>query len=990
MNNDDVEAVARAIGELGADESAHVFTMSWWSEHMLEWAMAHPDFKTQLFRFVDVFPATQGSTDVVRHMHEYFSGATIPRFVDLGVDVADSSVVGRPIAAAVAKSNIEKMARQFIAGESVEDAQSHLRALWDAGSGCILDLLGEKTVTEAEAQRYNERVLTMISALARVSRKWPNNSRLEQDDLGVIPTVQVSVKPSALTAHYSPLTRELAVDDIVSRLREIFALAVEERVFVWLDMEQYDGKDITHEAFRLALTDPAFDRLHTGIVVQAYLKDSFADLRSIIDLSATRTIPLGVRLVKGAYWDAESITAQANDWPSPVWEQKVQSDANYERCIRALHDAHGKVRAAFASHNIRSLSYAVAYARDKGIPDNGYEVQMLYGMAEPMHAGVRGLGIRHRVYAPIGELVPGMAYLVRRLLENTSNESFVRMRFAEEQSLADLLAEPKTALLDNREPPTRRGSTSATDLMPYLPEPLAEWRAESVRADFAHAVVEHGNPVGIYVPAIISGNELRTDQTIASLDPTNPDRVVAESACCTPAQAEGAIAKAKAAYGKWSMTPAIKRAEVLFKAAQWMREHRNELASIEVAEAGKPWAEADGDVCEAIDFLEFYGREAIRLSGGATIQSPAGEHNTLSYRGRGPTLVISPWNFPLAIPTGQVAAALVSGNPVLFKPAEQTPLIAAKLVEALFAGGLPVDVLAFLPGIGEEIGDYMVRHPDVVTIAFTGSLAVGLAINQAAATTSPEQRHVKRVIAEMGGKNPLIVDSDADLDQVIPAVLHSAFGFAGQKCSALSRLICVGSSYGGVIERLRGSVPQLVIGDPRDMATQVGPVIDKEAYDRLMGVREVLGTLGQVVVSNEHVPTKGYFVPPTVFVPNSPKDEFARKELFGPILSVFRAATFDEALQMANDTDYALTAGCISRSPEHIERASQQLRAGNIYINRGITGAIVGRHPFGGYGLSGVGSKAGGPDYLLQFMEPRAVSENTVRQGFAPDLFTDK
>ena len=423
---------------------------------------------------------------------------------------------------------------------------------------------------------------------------------------------------------------------------------------------------------------------------------------------------------------------------------------------------------------------------------------------------------------------------------------------------------------------------------------------------------------------------------------------------------------------------------MLFRAAEWMRARRHDLAALEVFEAGKPWKDADADVCEAIDFLEYYGREMLRLDRGGPVQSPPGEHNRLRYQGRGIGVVIAPWNFPLAIPTGMVAAALVTGNAVLFKPAEQTPAMASKLVEALAAGGLPPGVLAFLPGVGEDVGAYLVEHPDVSFVAFTGSKDVGLHIIQAAAVHRPGQRHVKRVVAEMGGKNALVVDADADLDQAVPIVLGSAFGYAGQKCSALSRLIVVDAVYDQVVERVAGAARQLRVGHPREMGTDLGPLIDAEAYKRVRSYVEFAPMEGRVVAGDGEVPEQGWFVAPTVVADVEAGSRLATDEIFGPVLSMMRAATFDHAIELANATDYALTAGVLSRSPAHIRLAEAELRAGNVYVNRSITGAIVGRHPFGGYGLSGVGSKAGGPDYLLQFLEPRAVSENTLRQGFVP------
>jgi RHH-type proline utilization regulon transcriptional repressor/proline dehydrogenase/delta 1-pyrroline-5-carboxylate dehydrogenase len=585
----------------------------------------------------------------------------------------------------------------------------------------------------------------------------------------------------------------------------------------------------------------------------------------------------------------------------------------------------------------------------------------------------------------VGELVPGMAYLVRRLLENTANESFVRRRFVEGQDLRALLAPPVVDHLPERTLAARRPPTDPKVPTPYEPEPVGEWRRGSVRGAMAAAVSSVGErQLGGVVPARIGGRAVTTTGTITSCDPASPSTVVARSARCGPAEADEALEAARRAWPAWRRTPARQRAAVLFRAAEWMRHHRNELAALEVFEAGKPWRDADADVCEAIDFCEYYGREVIRLDEGGPVQSPPGEHNRLTYQARGIGVVISPWNFPLAIPTGMVVAALVTGNAVLFKPAEQTPAVGAKLIEALTAGGLPEGVLAFLPGLGEEVGAYLVEHPDVAFVAFTGSKPVGLGIVETAARTRPGQRHVKRVIAEMGGKNALIIDADADLDQAVPIAVGSAFGYAGQKCSACSRLIVLDDVYDQLVERLVGATRLLRVGHPSAMAVDVGPLIDEEAHARVKSYVELAPTEGEVVLAMDDVPGDGYFVGPTIVSGVRPGGRLAREEIFGPVLSVFRAGSFDEALALANDTEFALTAGVVSRSPAHIRLATAELRAGNVYVNRPITGAVVGRQPFGGYGLSGVGSKAGGPDYLLQFLEPRAVSENTLRQGFAP------
>jgi RHH-type proline utilization regulon transcriptional repressor/proline dehydrogenase/delta 1-pyrroline-5-carboxylate dehydrogenase len=979
-------ALARRLAELGGEERSGIVSSSWWSERMLEWAMSHPSFKTQLFRFVDVFPATTDDDDVVRHLDEYLhGGADVPKVLDLGLDMAEHVPLGKAAAAGLARRSITRVAEQFIVGQTPAQAVAGLRRLWGEGRAFTVDLLGEKTLTEADADRYAARVHELLRTLVEATPRWPADAHLESDDLGPLPRVNVSVKPTALATRYAPLTRADGLAGAKARLRPLLAEAAAAGAFVHFDAEHYDVKDLTLQLFRELLDEPELAGLDAGVVIQAYLTDSRDDLADLVAWASGRARPVTVRLVKGAYWDTETVQAEAEGWPVPVFSEKVQTDANYERCVRLLHDNHGTVRAAFGTHNLRSLAYAVEYARSLGIPDNGYEIQLLYGMAEPLHAAVGKLGLRLRVYAPVGELVPGMAYLVRRLLENTANESFVRRRFVEGQNLDDLLAPPAVEVLPGRAPAAQRSSTDPQHPGRYEPEPVGEWRRATVRATMAAAVEEVATRgLALTLPARIGGRPVTTAGDIASCDPACPSTVVARSARCGPEEAEGALEAARKAWPAWRRASARDRAGVLFKAADWMRRRRPALAALEVFEAGKPWRDADADVCEAIDFCEYYGREALRLDAGATVQSPPGEHNGLRYQARGIGVVISPWNFPLAIPTGMVAAALVTGNCVLFKPAEQTPAVAAKLVEALDAAGLPEGVLAFLPGMGEEVGAYLVEHPDVSFVAFTGSKPVGLGIVETAARVRPGQRHVKRVIAEMGGKNPLVVDADADLDQAVPIAVASAFGYAGQKCSACSRLIVLDDVYDELVDRLVGATRLLRAGHPRDMAVDLGPLIDAEAHQRVRSYVDLAPEEGEVVLARDDVPDDGFFVGPTIVSDVRPGGRLATEEIFGPVLSVFRAGSFEEALALANDTEFALTAGVVSRSPAHIRLATAELRAGNVYVNRAITGAVVGRQPFGGYGLSGVGSKAGGPDYLLQFVEPRAVSENTLRQGFAP------
>ncbi len=983
----EVQALARRIAESGAPEKSRIFRGSWWSEQLLDWAMAHPGFKTQLFRFVDVFPACRDDDDVMRHLEEYLGGGDTPAPLQLGLGLAGWVPFGAGVSAATARRNITRLARQFIAGETATQALPRLRTLWEAGEAATVDLLGEKTITGAEADRYADRVATVLETLATASAAWPRRPRLETDPWGDIPRVNISIKATALAPRLAPLTRAEGIEEARGRLRPILLRARQVPATIHIDTEHDDVKDVTFELLRAIGTEfPGGPAL--GCVVQAYRKDSFADLRDLVAWSGRElAAPLQIRLVKGAYWDYETVVAKSEGWPVPVFERKAETDANYERCARYLVEHAGKVRPAFASHNLRSLAYGLASARAAGLPEGAVELQLLYGMAEPVHAALRRLGERVRVYAPVGELVPGMAYLVRRLLENTSNESFLRHSSTPGRELTELLQPPpvlERALPELPPGPPPRPATDPARPGPFDNEPPAELRRPSPRARLASAIAAAEDELGFEAPVVIDGRPRETVDAIVSVDPGAYDTLVCTSGRAGSAEVEAALAAARRAAPEWRRAGWEHRAGVLFRAAARLRQRRAELSALMVFEAGKPVREADADVAEAIDFCEYYGREALRLGAGVPILQAPGETNTYRYQPRGIGVVIAPWNFPLAIPTGMVVAALVTGNAVLFKPAEQTPGIAYRLVQILLEAGVPPGVLAFLPGVGEEVGAELVASPEVSFVTFTGSLAVGLHIVERAAVHQPGQGHVKRVVAEMGGKNAIVVDTDADLDQAVPAIVASAFGYAGQKCSAAARVIGVGPVFDELVERLVGAVALVPLGHPSELRTAVGPVIDEDAWKRVRRYQEAARVEGEVLLQRDDLPAGGWYVGPTVVVTDQPGCKVATEEIFGPLLVCMRAPSFEAALATAGATDYALTGGVFSRSPAHIRLAAEEFRAGNLYINRGITGALVGRQPFGGYGLSGVGSKAGGPDYLLQFVEPRVSTENTIRQGFAP------
>jgi RHH-type proline utilization regulon transcriptional repressor/proline dehydrogenase/delta 1-pyrroline-5-carboxylate dehydrogenase len=508
---------------------------------------------------------------------------------------------------------------------------------------------------------------------------------------------------------------------------------------------------------------------------------------------------------------------------------------------------------------------------------------------------------------------------------------------------------------------------------------VLELRRAPERARLEDALAQLDARLPVRAPVLV-GSDRRDGDGLFSTDPGAPDRVVARASAATEADVDDALRAAQRGLAAWSALPAQHRAGVLVGAAAWMRERRAELAALCVRECAKPWSEADADICEAIDFLEFYARGAIALDRGHPLFQVPGERNSMSYVPRGIAAVISPWNFPVAIPTGMVAAALATGNAAVLKPAEQAPGCGAMVVEALRAAGVPNDALALLPGDG-SVGAALVRDPRVHTIAFTGSGAVGLEIVRVAGEVAPGQLHLKRTVIEMGGKNCVIVDSDADLDDAVPAIVGSAFTYAGQKCSAASRLLVHEAVADALIERLAGAVEVLQVGQAQTFGTEVPPVIEGEAQERIAGYAELAGREGRLVAGGQDVPSPGWFSPPTVAVDLPPDSRVLREEVFGPLLTVERVRDVDEACDRVDALPVALTGGLFSRNPHTVDRVTRRSPVGNLYVNRAITGAMVGRQPFGGNRLSGTGTKAGGPDYLLHFVDTRVVSENTVRHG---------
>ena len=969
------------FGVLG-DEAPSVFNKDWWTGRLMDWSMSHEDFKLQLFRFIDVLPYLTTDQMLAEHIREYFSeGENVPAMLRLGAKTAGiGGRLGMKLLGKTICKNLESMARQFIIGDTIPETVKNIGKFRRKGFAFTLDVLGEATVSEQDADEYAENYIRLLEGLEHAQSDW---SALGEGgspmDWGHAPKIDLSIKPSALYSQINPADFEGSVGYIMDRLRPVYRKIVELNGSMCIDIEMRRYKEITFELYRRLRSDAEFrDYAHLGLAMQVYLRGCDRDVGGMLDWARGQGLPISIRLVKGAYWDYEVVAARQNGWPIPVYTHKPETDAAFERCAEKILRNHDFCRLACASHNVRSVCSVLELARALEVPEERYEFQVLYGMAEPFRNALLKTTGRVRLYCPQGELLPGMAYLIRRLLENTSNESFLRQTYVEGRERDQLLKAPHLLLEESPD-----GSAPKSDPDRFVNEPFADFSLPEVRDAFRAAITETRKKLGKTRLLFIGGEEVDTGTLAESVNPARPREVVGRVCQAGTKEIEAAITAAQEAFETWRDTSPRERAGYLAKAAQIARNRIYELSAWQVLEAGKQWNQAYSDVGEAIDFLEYYAREMIRLSRPRYMGHVPGEVNEYFYQPKGLAAVIAPWNFPLAISCGMSAAAIVAGNCVIYKPSNQTPIVGYTLLELWQEAGLPPGVFNYTPGSGSVMGDYLIDHPQISVIAFTGSMKVGLRIIERAARTPEGQRSVKKVIAEMGGKNAVIVDDDADLDEAVPHIIDSAFAYQGQKCSACSRVIVLDTVYDRFVERLLAAAGSVRIGPAEDPANFMGPVIDESARKSVSEYIDIARKEGKILYSSE-VPDEGYYVPITIVEGITPQHRIAQEEIFGPVLAVVRVRDFDQAIEWANSTRFALTGGVFSRSPKHIEQCRREFRVGNLYINRGCTGAIVERQPFGGFKMSGIGSKAGGPDYLLQFMDPRTVTENTMRRGFVP------
>lgn len=859
------------------------------------------------------------------------------------------------------------MGHQFVMGRTIQEAVKRSRSEGE-GYRFSFDMLGEAALTAQDAERYRSAYEEAIEVVA---------STATDTDISARPSV--SVKLSALHPRYEYAQRHRVMTELVPTLASLCRRAARHNLGLTVDAEEADRLELSLDVFEQIAGDEDLAGWNgLGLAVQAYQKRAGAVIDWLDEIARRARRKLMVRLVKGAYWDTEIKHAQELGFDGyPVFTRKASSDVSYLACARQLLENSESFYPQFATHNAHSVAAVVEMGIGKA-----FEFQRLHGMGEALYEQVidpGSLALPCRVYAPVGSHEDLLAYLVRRLLENGANSSFVNRIVDEDEPIEAIIADPVLKM--------RKLDDAAHPKIP-LPEAIFSNRRNSAGIDLVQSRNFNRLLASVNQALDLAAQKARDGSSQGSgglsraiLDPTDNRRVVGYI-CDTPdAGISDAVQLAASAAPGWSRTSPDHRAECLERISDLLEDHSAELIALAVREAGKTFPDAVAEVREAVDFCRYYAVQCRELFGNARhLQGATGEENTLTLHGRGVFLCISPWNFPLAIFTGQVSAALAAGNAVIAKPAEQTPLIATRAVQLMHEAGIPSDVLHCLPGDGSRVGARLVSDERIDGIAFTGSTATARLINQAlAARDGP----IVPLIAETGGINAMIVDSSALPEQVVTDVITSAFQSAGQRCSAL-RVLCVQDDIAErIIDMLRGAMAELVVGDPLDLATDVGPVIDEAALKEFSAYADRMDREARLIFRTK-LPEScrfGTFFPPTAYEIDGVS--VLEREIFGPILHVvrFQSENIDHLVDEINASGFGLTLGIHTRIQQTADRIRRRAQVGNIYVNRNQIGAMVGVQPFGGEGLSGTGPKAGGPLYLPRFATERTYTVNTTAQG---------
>ncbi len=871
------------------------------------------------------------------------------------------------------------LGEQFVLGETMEQALERRHSTAMVRYRFSFDMLGEAAMTQADAERYFAAYQHAIGT-AGASNEAPYSERADS----------ISVKLSALHPRFEILQKERVLRELTPRLLELAQNCRDAGIGLTIDAEEADRLALTLEVFREVFSSNTLvDWQGLGIAVQAYQKRAIPVLEWLAELAARHGRRIPLRLVKGAYWDTEIKRAQQQGLDGyPVFTRKAATDLSYLACVRTVLK-HGEVfYPQFATHN----AHTVAAVIDMAGPGAAFELQRLQGMGGDLYeeiTGMEGNQCPCRIYAPVGGHKDLLPYLVRRLLENGVNTSFVNRIANESIAVAEVIADPISEI--------ETVSRSPGNRIPLPVNLYGERRANSRGVNLGDengvqmliASIHNAQAHGWLACPVQDGKRVN-GVTRKIVSPADHGRVIGQVTEANDAMIEEAVVIASTSFPAWNATPVDERARCLERAADLFEHHRTELMALCIAEAGKTIPDAMAEVREAIDYCRYYALEARQLMGlPRQLDGVTGESNELRLRGRGVFVCISPWNFPLAIFVGQIAAALVTGNTVIAKPAEQTPLIAARAIDLMLAAGILPGALALLPGSGRTVGAGLCRHAGTNGVVFTGSTATAWSINRALAA---RETPIAPLIAETGGQNVMIVDSSALPEQVVRDAVRSAFNSAGQRCSALRVLYLQQDIADQTIEMLRGAIAELRIGDPALATTDVGPVIDQQALDRLTAHVDRMDTEAKLIyraaLPEGH--EKGTFLAPHAYELEHIRQ--LKREVFGPVLHVirYRADHLDSVIDDINSTGYGLTLGIHSRVDETISYIVERVRVGNVYVNRDMIGAAVGVQPFGGRGLSGTGPKAGGPCYLQHFVTELTVTTNTAAIGGNPALLTMK
>jgi RHH-type transcriptional regulator, proline utilization regulon repressor / proline dehydrogenase / delta 1-pyrroline-5-carboxylate dehydrogenase len=873
---------------------------------------------------------------------------------------------GSPSIRKAVRRAVKVMGNQFVVGRDIEEALKVSQSALKKGYLFSYDMLGEVARTQADADRYFQAYQQAIAALR-------NNAHFSS----------ISIKLSALYPRYTFSHRELAIPALTQKLHILAQQARQAGIGLTVDAEEADRLNMSLDIFTAVFTHPDFRGWNgLGLAVQAYQKRALPLIHWLIDLARSQEKRINVRLVKGAYWDSEIKFAQIGGYKDyPVFTRKSSTDLSYLACAQHMLAAQDAIYPQFATHNAYSVA-AILTMMDDG---RGYdfEFQCLQGMGRALHDQIVERGIASRIYAPVGSHEDLLPYLVRRLLENGANSSFVNQ-----------LANPRVPIENLIISPMERIRSYELIANPKIPLPeniFGPNRLNSAGLDLTDEkelqnLLDSMAPFQDYLwQATPLGRPMESAHAQLVLNPANQRQVVGHVLSASKADVEQALINAVEAFPTWNQQTVEHRADLLLKFAQLLEKHRAELICLAAREAGKTLAAGISEVREAVDFCRYYSQIALKTLAARSMPGPTGESNTLRLTGRGPLLSISPWNFPIAIFTGQVVAALITGNAVIAKPAEQTPLTAARIVQLLHEAGVPEAVIQLLPGTGETVGAALTADPRIQAVLFTGSTETAKIINK---TLAQRSGPIVPLIAETGGVNAMIADSSALPEQIVNDAITSAFDSAGQRCSALRILFVQEEIADKVLAMLRGAMAELIIGNPLDLKTDVGPVIDMDAKKMLMAHSEKMASQAKLIYQVElpKAAEEGVFVAPQAY-------ELAdfrqlQREVFGPILHVVRYSQdqLPQVVRAINDTGYGLTFGIQSRVDSTIDYLQRHVQAGNIYVNRNMIGAVVGVQPFGGNRLSGTGPKAGGPHYLIRLCNENTLTINTTATGGNPGL----